>query len=144
MVVFVIFLIVELAIGNSDNPDTTKDYWTQPASIDIFSAIPIILLAYGFQPTFYPVYEALEVKNDRNGNIFTIIALLLVFVVYTIVSFIGVYAYGSSVEDNILVNLDRKSNAFSYILLIFFMVISAMHIPVIFYLGKESVLIVVD
>lgn len=142
--IFVIFLIVELAIGNTDNPDTDHSYWVQPASIDVFSAIPVILLAYGFQPTFYPVYEALAEKTDRNGNIFTALALILVFVVYMIVSFIGVYAYGSSVSDNILKNLDVKSNVFSYFLLVFFMVISAMHIPVIFYLGKESVLVTVD
>lgn len=59
-------------------------------------------------------------------------------------SFIGVYAYGSGISDNILKNLDENSNVFSYMLLIFFMVISAMHIPVIFYLGKESILITID
>ena len=69
---------------------------------------------------------------------------MICLIVYLVVSFVGVFSFGTNVSSNILENLDKINNVLSYMLLIFFLIISAMHIPVIFYLGKESILIVVD
>ena len=79
-----------------------------------------------------------------NGLKMSFIALMICLAVYLVVTFVGIYSFGSHVSSNILENLDKLDNVLSYMLLIFFVIISAMHIPVIFYLGKESILIVID
>ena len=65
-----------------------------------------------------------------------LIALSICTVVYLTVSFVGVYAYKLNVESNIIINLDSMDNVPAYLLEAFFIVISAMHIPVVFFIGK--------
>ena len=65
-----------------------------------------------------------------------LIALIICTVIYLAVSFVGIYAYKGEVDPNILVNLDGMENVPAYLLEAFFIVVSAMHIPVVFFIGK--------
>jgi hypothetical protein len=52
--------------------------------------------------------------------------------------------YGENVESNLLKNLTGESGALPIILELIFLVIAVVHIPIIFYVGKEAVLIMFD
>ena len=73
--------------------------------------------------------------------------LSIVFVVYTYIGVIGVYIFRSLVgeEDTILKNIGNEATlGLSIVCQVIFMILAAFHAPIIFFIGKESTLIIVD
>lgn len=106
--------------------------------------VPTILVAYAFQTAFFPVYESLKEKNDKSGIIVAMSASLFCFFIYVVIALVALYMYGSEVKGNILEDVDLVGGALSTVLQVIFLLISAMHIPIVFFVGKEAVLIIVD
>jgi hypothetical protein len=69
---------------------------------------------------------------------------LFTFVVYMSVSFLSIYMYGSNINSDVLTNVSDSDSVISYILRIIFLVIAAMHVPFVFFVGKDALLIMVD
>ena len=73
--------------------------------------------------------------------------LAIVFVVYTYIGVIGVYIFRSLIghEDTILKNVGNEATlGLSIVCQVIFMILAAFHAPIIFFIGKESTLIIVD
>ena len=52
--------------------------------------------------------------------------------------------FGQGVDSNMLKNIAEESGVLPLILQSIFMIVAVMHIPIIFFIGKESILIVFD
>ena len=129
------------------NPDTDfSDYYKAKFDIKIITAISTILVGYGFQQNFFPTYHSLKHKSDKRiiGSVYG--AVFLSMFLYTTVSFISIYMFGSSVsKGNILANVaEEKGEWVSYALRAAFLIVIGCHIPFLFFSGKESLLTIVD
>lgn len=76
--------------------------------------------------------KAREVVS-RNG-------LLYASTVYMAVGLFAVMLFGKNIQGDILLNFGESKNEFKFILLSLYLCLAAMHIPVIFFVGKESLL----
>ena len=83
-------------------------------------------------------------KTPKNGLISAFIALLMCSAIYLIVGIIGILCFGDNIQSDVLQNISENKDALSLILMSLFIVIAAMHIPIVFFIGKECVLIIVD
>ena len=52
--------------------------------------------------------------------------------------------YGKNIKSNLLLNIAKDTGAIPVILMFLFLVISSLTIPIVFFVGKESVLVVFD
>lgn len=142
-------LILSIKVMSGMKGKFVKDYSVWAPHFNTFglwSNMPTLFLAYGFHATYYPVYNQLKVKTDANGMKATVYSIIICFVIYVTVGIVGVLAFGSDLKGDIMENISsQKPQSWSnYVLMFMFMMIAAMHIPIVFYIGKESILIIVD
>ena len=72
-------------------------------------------------------------------------AINITNMIYISIAFLGVFFFGTAIEESILNNFSAAGGDWeSYLLRIIFLVVLACHIPFIFFSGKESVLIIID
>mmetsp|Transcript_38540 Transcript_38540/g.58667 ORF Transcript_38540/g.58667 Transcript_38540/m.58667 type:complete len:136 (-) Transcript_38540:570-977(-) len=76
-------------------------------------------------------------------------ATVIVAFFFALLSFVGVYMFGSTVEGSILDNVASQCvgdycPTISVVLRFIFMVVLACHIPFVFFFGKEAMLIIID
>lgn len=76
----------------------------------------------------------------------TVVSISICIVIYVTVGIVGLLAYGSNIAGDIMQNIseDKNKTVSNFILMGMFMIIAAMHIPIVFYIGKESLLIIID
>ena len=62
------------------------------------------------------------------------------------IAVVAILAYGQDIGSDIMENISTKDDKHftDYILMVLFMIIAAMHIPIVLFIGKEAVLIIVD
>lgn len=64
---------------------------------------------------------------------------------YIVVAILGLFLFGSTIRDNLLLNVATETAGWdTYLLRSLFAVIMACHIPFIFFYGKESILLMID
>lgn len=68
------------------------------------------------------------------------IGLIFATVVYTIVTLFSILLFGSDIQGDILKNFGESDHQFKYILLSIYLVLSSLHIPMVFFVGKEAIL----
>lgn len=86
-------------------------------------------------------------RHDKKGMLLGYYTLSLVGVVYTYVGIICVYIFRVNIkdEDTVLKNIAvDASKELSIICQVTFMILAAFHAPIVFFVGKESTLIIVD
>lgn len=65
--------------------------------------------------------------------------------VYIVIGILGVYMFGSKIGQSILQNVGlEKSHSESYFLLFIYAIVLLCHIPFLFYVGKEAMLLIID
>ncbi len=151
VIMFLIILAAKL-ISGKQKADNIQDFniWSvSVANFGMWSRLMNIILAYAFQSSFYPAYNSLRVKNHRNGIYMTTVSIVFVFFVYVSIALVTIFAFGDEIDDNILANIsdnegDASNDWMDYILMVMFIIITAMHIPIGFFVGKESVIIIID
>ena len=111
--------------------------------ISYFKTAPNFLLAYWFQPSFFTVYKSLEKQNDKNAWRITKLSFILSTIIYLIVAFLSLELYGDGIKSDLLLNITKNENTkFKYLASALFLVIAALHLPLIFFIGKESLLMI--
>jgi amino acid permease len=144
---FVLFLFIKLVTGKNKGTFVQENLWKFDArDITVHANMPTIFLAYVFQTAYLPVYDRLRDKNDRNGMKATTLAFAIVCPIYIILSIIAILSFGDLTNSDIMVNISggERTGALDYILMGLFILISAMHIPINFFIGKDAVLIIID
>ena len=117
-------------------------YPSQPIS-KYFKTAPNILLAYCFQPSFFSVYKSLLNQNDKNAWAITNHSFGLSSCIYIIVALLSLMLYGEYLKSDLLLNItEKEDNNLKYICSVLFVIIAALHTPVIFFVGKESLLMI--
>ena len=102
-----------------------------------------ILVGLTFTTVFFPVLNNL--KDDSKTGIMktSFVALCTASTIYISVWFVSIYAFGHKIHSDILKNVGDNDGWETYILGALFAVVGALHIPLIFYVGKEALLIII-
>ena len=143
VVLFALFLFIRLCQGKGED---VSDFNMSKInfSTKLLANIPTLILSYGFQSAFLSAFNSLKQKTDRNGMKATIGSVSICFLIYLTIILVSLYSYGDTIEENILTNVGKSSDGFSIVIQILFLIISAMHIPIVFFIGKEHALILID
>jgi amino acid permease len=136
VVIFILSVSVLLDEDGIGNINFQK--FSEPKfNLNLLGTIPIVLFAYQFQSSFYPIYSSLENKTPANGMKSIIYALIFCSTVYIIMSVVAVLKYGEDLEGDVLTNIGDTPGTLPIIIDIIFLIIMVMHIPLIFSLQKN-------
>jgi amino acid permease len=102
-----------------------------------------IFVGVTFQTVFFPVLNNLK-DNTKKGVMKTsFVGLMTAAIIYTGSIFISVYAFGNDIHSDILQNVGENTGWETYILGVLFAIVGSLHIPLIFFVAKEALLIIV-
>jgi len=90
------------------------------------------------------MYNSLEVQTRESAVKAVSYAIYATSVIYIAIALLGVFFFGSRINESILINVSLHAHWDSYVLRIIFLLVLGCHIPFIFFSGKESVLICID
>ena len=143
IVAFIFLYFIEYVSTDPGSKPKTNLAISHP-TIEFWASFPTILTSYANNTSYYVAFNALKDKTLKNGLKTGIISLLVMFWTYQASSLLSYGLYEGSIKSNMLVGLLSMEGPLPIILLILFLFISIMHIPLIFYIGKESILIIFD
>jgi amino acid permease len=143
VILFIIAMIILLITKG------TKDFSFSQVSkpkfnLNMLANVPTLFISYGFQPAFFPAYQGLKNKTDANGIKSVVASLLFVVIVYVTVSVVALLKFGTGLEDNMLKNVSNMDGWIPIVISFVFIIIATMHIPIVLFVGKESLLIMLD
>lgn len=104
------------------------------------------MVAYSYQQNLFPIFEELRVKTPQQYNKVAFAGLSLTACLYFSVALVSIFMFGDCLQSSVLINIgaETPANWESYVVRVAFMIVLACHIPFIFYMGKEGLLIMVD
>lgn len=144
VVFFVIAMTILLIIEGISDDFSMSDLSKPKFDLDMLANVPTIFLAYGFQSAFFPAYQSLKTKTDANGMKATISSFVFCVIVYVAASIVSLLKFGNGLEGNVLKNVGDLTGGLSITIDIIFLFIAMMHIPIVLFVGKEAVLIIID
>ncbi|GLT97376.1 hypothetical protein SLE2022_149430 [Rubroshorea leprosula] len=112
-VVFVIMCstmaIVALFQGKTQSLRLLPDLGNQTSVPDLFTAVPVLSTAFGFQVLVHPIRAELRKPSDMSLAIR--ISLAVCVAIYFFIGFFGYLLFGDSIMADILVNFDQNSGS---------------------------------
>lgn len=128
------------------NPDPKpRHYYTINWGWDSIAAFSVFLCAYNFSFIEFPLYHALGPDRSKEKMMKAIgMGMIETTIIYMCCGLFAVYLFGSSVQSNVLDNIDGETTFVSYFIRLAFLILLACHVPYVFFLGKEGACIVVD
>lgn len=103
-----------------------------------------MITSNAFQTTFFTAFASLKNKTHKNGQLADLFARIGVFLIYASSPLLAHGLYGENIEKNLLKSISKEDGTFPVILEVIFLLIPALSIPTIFFVGKEAVLIIFD
>jgi len=144
---FLILLACQLIFqGNVQNDDESYDnYYVTDQDLTFVKGFSIIIVAFGCQQQLFPMVNSLQDPSRASAMAAVNWAIGLTNIIYISIAFLGVFFFGSAIEESILNNISLHCEDLeSYVLRVIFLLVLSCHIPFIFFSGKESVLIIID
>ncbi|CAL4924301.1 unnamed protein product [Urochloa decumbens] len=112
----VVFIIISLGIavytiftGTAKMPRMFPDFSRLSSPFELFTAVPVIVVAFTFHFNVHPI--AAELKNSSDMMTAVHISLVLCAAIYAAVGFFGFLLFGEATMADVLVNFDRSSGA---------------------------------
>lgn len=115
----------------------------------VITSINTVNFSLSITSNVFPTYASLRNKTTANMNKSLVLGLLMTVGVYTIYSITCIMLFGETLEltegnslDNIGIN--EEGDWQGIVLQVFFFIVLGAHIPFMFFVGKESILILLD
>lgn len=143
IILFILLLFIHF-LTSDPNPDPSEDFLDTQLNVEFFANVPTMIASYSFQPSLFTAYASLKNKTTANGLKASWTAVWVAYFTYTVVPLLGFGLYGAKVKGNLLKNISDESGALPTILQCLFLIIAVVHIPIIFFIGKEAVLTIFD
>ena len=144
LILISIFIFLYFILYLTTMPHPTTSFDETKLNLKFFGALPTIIASYSVHPSFFTAFSALRNKTTGNGLITAIMSVVILFSVYVLTPLIAFGVYGPNIKSNMLLNVAGDTGALPVVLLFLYMAIAVMHIPIIFFVGKEAVLIIFD
>jgi len=96
-----------------------------------------------FQTNLIPTVNNMQIRTTENGLKAAGLSLIFVFLIYTGLSILAIYMYGSSIQSDIMKNVG-SSNWAGVTISISFLIVLICHVPFVYFACKEAALIIVD
>ncbi|KAL6853753.1 hypothetical protein ACP4OV_019782 [Aristida adscensionis] len=112
----VVFMLISLGIavyalftGTAKMPRMLPDFSTLSSPFELFTAVPVIVVAFTFHFNVHPIRAELSKTSDMKAAVR--ISLVLCAAIYAAVGFFGYLLFGDATMDDVLANFDRSSGA---------------------------------
>lgn len=143
VILFIIAMTVLVAVEGTSNFNFAEI--SKPKfNLEMLANVPTVFLAYGFQSAFFPAYQSLKDKTDAKGMKATVASFSFCVVVYIAASLVALLKFGTKLKGNVLENVSDLTGPLSIIIDLVFLLIAMMHIPIVLFVGKEALLIIID
>ena len=143
IIVFIILFLVHFITSHS-SPSQRAELTSKSIGVKQISYLTTFATSYSIHPSFFTAFIALKNQNLKSGIKTAILAELTLFFVYISTPLISFGLYGANIKSNMLKNVADDTGVLSVVLLIIFLLIAVIHVPIIFFFGKEGLLIVFD
>ncbi|KAL5228483.1 hypothetical protein ABZP36_016748 [Zizania latifolia] len=112
----VVFMLISLGIavyalfsGTAKMPRMFPDFSRLSSPFELFTAVPVIVVAFTFHFNVHPIRAELSKTSDMKAAVR--ISLVLCAVIYVAVGFFGFLLFGDATMADVLANFDRSSGA---------------------------------
>lgn len=141
-----LFLVQLLTLGDIENHDESYgQYYEVKFDLELVTGFNIIVLAMAYHSNLFPTYNAFGAKkSNKLGLQAILVASVLSTLIYITLGILSIYIFGTDLEASVLDNVDQETNVYSYIIRACFLLVLAFHVPYIFFVTKESLLIIFD
>ncbi|KAK1667483.1 hypothetical protein QYE76_055642 [Lolium multiflorum] len=111
-----LFMLITMGItvytifsGTAKMPRMLPDFSRLSSPFELFTAVPVIVLAFTFHFNVHPIRAELSKASDMKTAVR--ISLVLCSVIYAAVGFFGFLLFGDDTMPDVLANFDRSSGA---------------------------------
>ena len=143
ILIFITLFLVHY-LTSQNNPSSQSHFAKENIGVKTFAFLPTFATSYSIHPSFFTAFLAMKNKTTINGLKTAILAQVIFFWVYISTPLISFGLYGTGVKSNMLKSVASEDGVISVVLLMIFLWIAVIHIPLIFFFGKEWILIVFD
>jgi len=143
VLLFIFLTGLDLAVGE-EQVHPLKDFKYPIRSYEIITSISILTVAFSYQTCVYPAYTAMQDKSTDKFLISSVINLVFCALVYTTLGLICLVMFGSELQSNVLLNMSTRPGYASILIRLIFSLVLTAHIPYIFFIVKESYLVLID
>ncbi|KAG2592640.1 amino acid transporter AVT6C-like isoform X1 [Panicum virgatum] len=112
----VVFMLISLGIsvyallkGTATMPRMLPDFSRLSSPFELFTAVPVIVVAFTFHFNVHPIRAELSKASDMKAAVR--ISLVLCAAIYAAVGFFGFLLFGDATMADVLANFDRSSGA---------------------------------
>ncbi|KAM0827784.1 hypothetical protein ACQ4PT_067962 [Festuca glaucescens] len=111
-----LFMLITMGItvytifsGTAKMPRMLPDFSRLSSPFELFTAVPVIVLAFTFHFNVHPIRAELSKASDMKSAVR--ISLVLCSVIYAAVGFFGFLLFGDDTMPDVLANFDRSSGS---------------------------------
>ncbi|CAL4946780.1 unnamed protein product [Urochloa decumbens] len=112
----VVFMLISLGIavyalfkGTATMPRMLPDFSRLSSPFELFTAVPVIVVAFTFHFNVHPIRAELSKTSDMKAAVR--VSLVLCAAIYAAVGFFGFLLFGDATMADVLANFDRSSGA---------------------------------
>eukprot|EP01084_Bolivina_argentea_P202287 345662_1 len=104
LIVIILYASGVLEPCTDNNPDCVGEIRAHPTSVlNYFKSIPTFIFAFGCQINTFGVVNELKNATVTRMNIIILISMIFVFILYSLVGYIGYFTYGDNNKSNLVV-----------------------------------------